>query len=178
MKGDHVTLSIDDVKAMIKQAVEAGRQNGSQSAKQIRTPYQKTEARLYAYPSLKIKIDLDVEEVGNLKASGQMKERSKDLTRFSRGGSRVSLEEKLEAVIDSMESSIEADKHEVTVIDKVLTHIAGEYFYPTIPAKYFTKRGDTEMAEELNCSEKTITRQRSRLVKELSVLLYGSEGTE
>lgn len=165
-----------DIEGLIKKAVEQGMQAGRQLAKLDRTPYQRTEARLYALPVLVKKVYSDQEELVRLKDDGgELPARSKDLARFSKYGSRVSSEDKLAAVITNLEATISADEHEINLIRAALDSIQDEYYYPSIAAKYFDKISDEEIAQRMHCDDRTIRRQRSRLVKEISVFLYGTE---
>jgi ribosome modulation factor len=173
-------ISLDDAKALLKDAYEKGKQAGIQSTKQEKTPYQKTEARLYALPALVKKVYCDMEELARLEGDGEMEyagmlpERSKDLARFSRYGSRVPNEDKLAAVIMNLKATIATDEHEIAEVRAALENIKDEYYFPTISAKYFDKKSDADMAKDMYCDERTIRRQRSRLIKDLSVFLYGS----
>lgn len=171
-----------DIEALIKKAVQDGIQAGRQMAKIEKTPYQRTEARLYALPVLVKKVYSDQEELarlrndgGDLDYGGILPERSKDLVRFSRYSSRVSSHDKLAAVITNLEATIATDEHEIKTVRTALEKLEDEYYYPTIAAKYFDKISDEDLAKKMHCEDRTIRRQRSRLVKELSVLLYGAE---
>lgn len=165
-----------DLKALIDAAVAAGREAGRRDARQERTAYQKTEARLYAIPGLMKKAELDQEELERLSlGNAPLPARSSDLARFTKYGSRLSYEDKLDAVIVNLKAQIAADQHEIETIKKALQTIEGEYYYQTVPARYFDKRKDEDVAAELHCDERTIRRQRSRLVQEISVILFGVE---
>ena len=170
MPKNMVTVDID---ALIKKAVGEAYKAGQKSARTDRTPYQMTEARLYAVPALIRKVSLDQEELDRLKEGEDAPSRSHDIVRFTSSGSRVSSEEKVLALMRQLEKTIAADEHEIATVKAALKTLEGEYYYETIPAKYFDKISDDVMAKRLHCEDRTIRRQRSRLVKELSVLFYG-----
>lgn len=173
-----VSVVPDDIMEFIKQAVNEGIAAGRMEAKQERTSYQRTEARLYALPTLIRKVEMDKEELARLKDGGSLPEYSKELIRFNRGGCRVSPEEKLDAVIASLSAGIAADEHEIRVMNNALEQVSGDYYYPVIYGRYFDRVIEQELAEKLCCDERTVRRNRSRLVKALSVLLYGSEAID
>ena len=108
-----------DVKAIIREAVEAGRLAGMSTA---RDTYKATERRLYAYRALKQKIIDDTERLEQLKMRGTP-EHDKSIVRYSRSGYRMSPEEMLEAVIRDTEAAISSDQYEIDTLDKALKHI-------------------------------------------------------
>ena len=165
-----VTVDID---ALIKKAVGEGYKAGEKSARLDRNFYQMTEARLYAVPALIRGVCLDQEELDRLKNGEDVPSRSHDIVRFASGGSRISSEDKALAVMRELEIKIAKNEHEIAAVRAALKTLEGEYYYETIPAKYFDKISDDVMAKRLHCEDRTIRRQRSRLVKELSVLFYG-----
>lgn len=178
MENRKVSVVPDEIMAAIKQAVNEGLAAGRKEAKLERTPYQRTEARLFALPALIRKVELDNEELTRIKDGGRIPEISKDLVRFRRDGCRVSPEEKLEAAIANLEATIAMDEHEIKVVNTALEQVAGDYYYPVICGRYIERVTEKELAEKLFCDERTIRRNRSRLVKELSVFLYGKEAID
>lgn len=171
----------ENIQAIIKAAVNEGIAAGRQAARQERTPYQKTEKRLYALPALIKKVSIDEEELRRLESidevpyEGEIPGHSRDLVRLSSGGSRLSAQEKLEAIIRNLKKEIATDRYEIDTMRQALQQLEEEYYYSIIPAKYFEKRSDDDIAKELCCDDRTVRRQKSRLITELSVLLYGTQ---
>lgn len=165
----------DEMRALIKEAVDAGRQAGRAESKREATPYQMTERRLYALPVLVMKITEDKEELQRLKDGGPMAERSKDIARFSKYGSRIDPEDKLDALICDMASSVAANEYEVDTMKKAIKIVEQEYYFRIIPGKYFDRLSDGELGAELSCDERTVRRQKNRLINAIAVFLYGAE---
>jgi hypothetical protein len=172
MMGKTVKGSIPaNIKDIIKEAVEAGRK-----AERIKdNPFKQTEKRLYAIPTLAQKIEDDCEYLNELNVTQRMPEHSRDLTRFSKGGTRVSPEDKLEELIKSLKVSIAEDSHEIETVRRALTLVENDPFYPAIQAKYFGAADDGEIVDTLHYDLRTIQRHRSRIISQLSVRFYGAQ---
>lgn len=164
-----------NIEAAIKRAVEAGLQAGRlQNEKSATEAYRATERRLYAYPVLLKKVEDDKEQLEEL-LSGDVREHSKSIVRFSRYGSRLSDEEKLEALIADTRATIAADEHEIEIIYKALETIANDPYYETVTGKYLDGKHDDEIAEGLPCDASTVRRNRGRLMRKLAIRLYGAQ---
>ena len=135
--------------------------------------YRNTEARLYAMPVLQIKIKDDTERIAELKKIGTP-ERSKSITRFSRTSVRIHPEEALEAIIKDTEASIANDQHEIDTLAEALEVIKSDPYFITVSDRYFKGLDNELIAEALGCDTTTVWRNRQRLVKSLSVRLYGT----
>lgn len=162
-----------DVKAIIREAVEAGRLAGMSTA---RDAYKATERRLYAYRALKQKIIDDTERLEQLKMRGTP-EHDKSIVRYSRSGYRMSPEEMLEAVIRDTEAAISSDQYEIDTLDKALKHIEDDPWYGAITGKYIYGYDDEDLARDFDCGLTQLWKQRGRLVRALAVLLYGSQAS-
>ena len=81
------------------------------------------------------KIENNKEELEDLKKHG-LKENSRGISRFSKGGMRVDKEEILESLINDLEATIQADMHEIQQIQKALSVIANDRYYSTVHGWY------------------------------------------
>ena len=163
-----------NIEVAIKKAVEAGLQAGRlQTEKCATEAYRATERRLYAYPVLLKKVEDDRERLAEL-LNGSVRERSKSIVRFSRYGSRLSDDEKLEALIVDVQATIAADEHEIETMYKALETIAHDPYYETVTGKYLDGKHDDEIAEGLPCDASTVRRNRGRLMRKLAIRLYGA----
>lgn len=160
-----------DIEAVIREAVQAGRLQGMDMARDC---YKATERRLYALPILRKKIIDDENQLADLLEHG-MPERSKSIVRFSRSGCRLTPEEMLEAVICDLEATIASDEHEIETLERALEHIKDDPFYFAVEGKYFLDYDDDDVALELKCGTTQLWKQRGRLVRAVSVLLYGAQ---
>ncbi|MDY6148938.1 MAG: hypothetical protein SPI35_07990 [Porphyromonas sp.] len=143
--------------------------------------YKATEARLYAYPTLLSNITQYQLDIQDLKKE-RITEKSKDITCWGGVSSRLTPEEKQQARIMSVEIKLERDKAEVSRIDRVLHRL--ETSSEGIPAADFIRcvymRGmdlDT-IARQEDVSLSTVQRRRTRLVRQLALMLYGAEALQ
>ena len=139
--------------------------------------YKATEARLYAYPVLLDNIKQYELDIRDLKAE-RITEKSKDITCWGGASSRLSPEEKQQARIMAVEVKMERDKAEVAKIDRILDRLEaseGEPALNLIRQVYILGRAldDIALFEEVSLS--TIQRRRTRLVRQLALMLYGAE---
>ncbi|OPZ65908.1 MAG: hypothetical protein BWY85_00267 [Firmicutes bacterium ADurb.Bin506] len=160
-----------DFDAIIQKAVNAGRIQGSSTAKDA---YKATERRLYALPVLRQKILDDREKLDEIRTHGT-RERSKSIVRFSRSGYRISPEEMLEAIIRDLEATIAADEYEIECMERAIARFENDTYFETVSGRYFNEYEDADIAESLGCSGVTVWKQRNRIVQKIAVILYGSQ---
>jgi len=164
-----------DVPAIISAAVNAGLQAGRlQGARVAGDLHKATEKRLFAYPVLLQKIEDDTEKMERLTTDGTP-ERSKSIVRFNRTGSRLSPDEILEGLIMDLAATIAADQHETEIIEDALQTIQADPYYDTVAQKFIEGMNDEEIAATIPCDPSTVRRNRGRLVRKLTVRLYGAE---
>ena len=163
-----------DPQILIEAAVDAAiKADRSQSNSPVNNTFKLTERRLYAIPVLEKKIKDDKDLLLELQTVGS-KERSSSLVRFHRTGYRVSPDEMLEASISDLESSIEADEHEVSVVRRSMETFSSDPYYETVVWRYIDRYDDDVIADTLQCSTTQVWKQRSRIVRDIAVLLYGA----
>ena len=119
------------------------------------------------------KIKDDEEKIEELRTYGTPA-RSKSITRFSKSSTRMDPEEALEAIIKDKQACIESDQHEVDVLEEALEIIKPDPYYESVSGRYFEGLDNEAIAESLGCDATTVWRNRQRLIKSLSVRLYGT----
>ena len=175
MKRGSMMVNYDvDTEALIIRAVEMGIQAGrKQACDNSKSAFRLTERRLYALPVLEKKILADRDKLTDLKQGG-LHERSKSIIRLHRPGYRISPEDMLNAVVKDLEASIAADEHEIETVRWAMEMFSDDPYYYTVTGKYFYRYDDDDIAEDLNCGTTHVWKQRTRIVKDISVMLYGS----
>lgn len=164
-----------DVAAVIKEAVNAGLQAGRlQAAKLAGDAYKATEKRLYAYPVILKKIADDKEKLEEVMTHGAP-ERSKSIVRFSRTGVRLSPGEILDAIVQDMTATIAADQYEADTIAGAMKTIENDPYYTVVVGKFIKGQTDDEIADIIPCDPSTVRRNRGRLIRKLTVWLYGAQ---
>ena len=141
-----------------------------QQPQNAKAAFKNTEARLYALPVLKVKIKDDEEKIEELRTYGTPA-RSKSITRFSKSSTRM---DPVEAIIKDKQACIESDQHEVDVLEEALEIIKPDPYYESVSGRYFEGLDNEAIAESLGCDATTVWRNRQRLIKSLSVRLYGT----
>lgn len=141
-------------------------------------PYKKTEMLLYNYHKFKEVISEKKEEIEEVKETG-IKKGSKSIVRFNGTTgvtSSLEIEEELvEDKIDKIKESIMYTDKCIKSIDKALKKIKSDKYYSIIEKKYFENKTLEDIAYELECDVSTVSRNKNRLVNELSIILFSDE---
>jgi len=163
-----------DTKALITEAVNAGLQAGrAQASSTAKDAFKATERRLYAIPILTRKVKEDIEKLEEIRTNGPQS-RSKSIVRFQKTGYRVDPEEMLDAIIQDLEATIAIDKHEIETVRSAMEAFKDDPYYPTVTGRYIDRYDDEDIAADLGCSANQVWKQRTRIVKDISVMLYGA----
>lgn len=139
--------------------------------------YKATEARLWAYPTLKDNMVEYEKDIRDLERE-HITEKSKDITCWGGTGSRLSPEEKQQARIMAVQVKLERDRAELQKINRALDRLEasdGEPAVDLIRQVYFFRRSLEDVAVLEGVSLSTIQRRRTRLVRQLALILYGAE---
>jgi len=164
-----------DIRAVIKEAVNAGLQAGHVAANRTTgDAYKATERRLYAYPVLLQKIADAKERLQELAENGPPAH-SKSIVRFSRSGVRLTPDEILEALVQDMTAAIAADEYEADTIAGALRTIEGDVYYSTVAGRFLGGQTDDEIAASIPCEAPTVRRNRGRLIRKMAIWLYGAQ---
>ena len=135
---------------------------------------QKTRDRLFAYPQqldnikryrLDIK-DIQRESFGRSKSIVIMQPKS---------GEDFTLEDKRAARIKILEQQIDRDEEEIEEIERALSIIRDEYYYPVIEMYFFKRMKRSDIASYMNCDGSTVSRQINKLIERMNVALYGAD---
>lgn len=139
--------------------------------------YKATEARLYAYPVLLENIKRYKLDIRDLKKEKNT-EKSKDITCWGGASSRLTPEEKQQARIMAVEVKLARDQAEVDKIDRILNRLEASedaVAVDLIRQAYFFCVPLDDIALREGVSLSTIQRRRTRLVRQLALMLYGAE---
>lgn len=140
--------------------------------------YKATEARLYAYPVLLENIKRYKLDIRDLKKEKNT-EKSKDITCWGgASGIRLTPEEKQQARIMAVEVKLARDQAEVAKINRILDRLEiseGTDAVDIIRQAYFFCVPLDDIALHEGVSLSTIQRRRTRLVRQLALMLYGAE---
>jgi len=167
-----IRKSVDEA---VKKSVDAIIRANKEFEAGQRNYFKETERLLYNYPALKLKLAQDEEDLEN----GLMmpKERSKDIV-CQTGSSSYGPHDPLsqaERYIAERKASMERTRREIQRIDRALETIQDDEYYDIIPLKYWDQIPPAEIAERLNCDERTYRRHKNRLINKLKVVLFGAD---
>lgn len=151
---------------------------GECATKPEKTAYQKTEQLLYNYNNFKRIIKERELEIENLRKYGVPK-RSTSIVEYSSHGNTVGgivlPEESVESAIRNVQASVQATVQALALIDKCMETLKPDPYYQILEMRYFESRTQEDIAEYFGCSQVTISKNKSRLVRELSLRLFPNQ---
>ena len=145
------------------------------SRKEEKTAYQKTEQLLYNYNGFKRIVADKMREIEEIRAYG-VPQKSTSIVEYSPGSGIVQgtvlPEESVENAVQSVEASVQVTVQALALIDKGMASLKTDPYYKILEYRYFDGRTQEDIAVEFNCSQVTISNNKSRLVRELSMRLF------
>jgi DNA-directed RNA polymerase specialized sigma subunit len=84
----------------------------------------------------------------------------------------ATVEESVEAAVRSVEESVRGTVEAIALIDKCMDAISTDPYYDILPMRYFEGRTQEDIAEWYGVSQVSISKNKGRLVKELSLRLF------
>ena len=157
------------VEALQKQNVSANANSNTKSA------YQKTEQLLYNYMGFQRIIKEKELEIETLRVYGVPK-KSTSIVEYSPGSGTVKgtvlEEDAVDAAVRNVQASVEGTVQVIAMIDKGMESLKTDPYYQVLEMRYFEGRTQEDIAEEFSCTQKTISINKTRLVKELSMRLF------
>jgi RNA polymerase sigma factor (sigma-70 family) len=180
MQIDKQTM-VEFAEIVAKAVVQAISQNGNSKVvqpKQEKSAYQKTEQLLYNYPGFKRIIkerELEIEEIRKY----GVPQKCGGVTEFvQKGGLPHGLvleEESVEAAVQRIERSVQGTVDAIALIDKCMSALKNDPYYKVLEMRYFDGRTQEDIAFEFGCSQVTISNNKNRLVRELSMRLFPNQ---
>ena len=167
------------VATAVVEALEAKGVIGTQpTAKPTKSAYQKTEQLLYNYNGFKRIIRDKKQEIADIRRYGvpQRCGSSGERVQTSRVQTGLmTVEESVEAAVRTVEASVEGTVQAVALIDKCMASLANDPYYKVLEMRYFEGNTLEYIGVYFNCDHTTISRNKNRLVKELSMRLFPDE---
>lgn len=152
--------------------------NTSASGKVEKTAYQKTEQLLYNYNGFQRIVKERMEEIEELKKYGVPKSTSFGGTITGKGGiphGIVLEEESVEAAVANVQRSIHDTVQALALIDKCMKSLENDPYYDILTMRYFEGRTQDDIAAYYGVSQVSISKNKNRLVKELSIRLFPNQ---
>lgn len=151
------------------------KQDASASASRERSAYAQTEALLFNYNNFKKIIAEKEQEIADIYRYGVSGGGSAivQYSKESKGYNGIVLtDEQIEAAVTKVRKSIEQTVEAVEQIDKCLLMLSKDPYYRILEMRYFEGRTQEDIAVEFGCTQSTISDNKNRLVRELSIKLF------
>ena len=150
-----------------------GGKSQTANAKMEKTAYQRTEQLLYNYNGFKKILDDRKKEVEEIRKYGVPgRSAGFEYSPHSNIPHGIVLEEeRVEAAVRTVQESVQGIVDAINLIDKCMASLRNDPYYVVLPMRYFEGRTLEDIGVELGKDTATISRNKARLVKELSMRL-------
>lgn len=163
------------VEALGKKNVVVG---GSANHKVEKTAYQKTETLLYNYNGFNKIVQERMDEIEEIKKYGVPKSTSLGGAISGKGGLAKGIvleEESVEAAVHRISSSVQGTVDAIALINKCMESLKNDPYYDILPMTYFDGRTQDDIATHFGVSQVSISKNKKRLVQELSIRLFPNQ---
>jgi DNA-directed RNA polymerase specialized sigma subunit len=155
---------------------------GNEPKKTEKTAYQKTEQLLENYNAFKKIIAERMAEIENIRKYG-VPQTSRSIVEYTPGtGGTVSgivlPEDSVESAVRTVQASVQGTVQAVTLIEKSMAALRTDPYYKVLEMLYFEGRTQEDIAFEFNCAQNTISYNKNRLVKELTMRIFPNQVIE
>ena len=171
-----MALSEKDLQQIVKTVEQVGRKVMSAGRKETRKPYQDTERRLRAYTILKGNIERYQRDIEDIRREDMGKSADIIMYRANSGMKpERDLEELRQEKIFALTEKLHRDAADVKEMDIALEYVESDPYFQVIPMTYFEHKPQEDIAEAVHCDKSTIWRHRKRLIRQMSIVLYGAD---
>ena len=101
-----------------------------------------------------------------------MPERSKSITAIHEGGLILDKQDMLDNKINNLLQANILNNSYINKINNILNNFKNDKYFEIIELKYYKNKTREEIANYFSCDEKTITRNKNRLINEIKTLLF------
>jgi DNA-directed RNA polymerase specialized sigma subunit len=146
--------------------------------KSEKTAFQKTEQLLFNYLGFKRIVAERQQEIADIRRYGVPQQCGTvgERVHSSRSVQGIVLpEESVEAAVRSVEASVQTTVQAIAMIDKGMATLKHDPYYEVLEMRYFEGRTLEDIGIYFGCDHTTISRNKNRLVKELSMRLFPDE---
>lgn len=143
-----------------------------------KSAYAKTEALLYNYNGFKKIVRERMMEIEELRVHGVPQKCGAVGERVQNGGLPQGIvlpEESVDAAVRSVQESVQGTVQAIAMIDKCMVTLKSDPYYRILEMRYFEGRTQEDIALEFDCSQVTISNNKSRLVRELAMRMFPNQ---
>lgn len=152
--------------------------NASANGKVEKTAYQKTEQLLYNYNGFKRIVKERMDEIEEIKKYGVPKATSFGGNIVGKGGTPHGIvleEESVDIAVANVLKSVQGTVDALALIDKCMKSLEHDPYYDILRMRYFDGRTQEDIAAYYGVSQVSISKNKNRLVKELSIRLFPNQ---
>lgn len=149
--------------------------NTNAKPKTEKTAYQKTEQLLYNFRGFQKIVQERLDEIEEIKKYGVPQSCGAVGERVQGGtlpGGIVLPEESVEQAIHRIEKSMSTVISTINLIESCLRELENDPYYKIIPLRYFDGCTVEDIGLQLNCDAGTVSRNKSRLIKDLALRMF------
>lgn len=169
---------LEDIIASVVKATIAELGIGKIEPKPEKSAYQKTELLLYNYNNFQRVIKEKREQINEIKKYGVSK-RCDAVHSYNSGNGYVSGlvtdEEAIGNAVYVLEQSIADVQTALDRIDLAMKCITNDPWYKILEYRYFDGMNQEDIAKTMGCVQSTVSQNRSRLIRELSMRLFPND---
>lgn len=136
------------------------------------TPFQRTEKLLYELKYLKGALEVKRERLSGLHNAPVLLSKKETGVNVQATKKYLSEVEKIENMIENCENEIKRLEHVISMTENALKNIQDDKYYKIIELKYFEEMTLEYVAEKFGVDERTIRRQKNRLINRLRALIF------
>ena len=156
-----------------------GAEKANCKPKNEKTAYAKTETLLYNYNGFKRIVAERMQEIEDLRRYGVPQKSSMsggERVQSSRSVQGIVLqEESVEQAVRNVQESVQGTVQAIALIDKCMNSLRNDPYYRILEMRYVEGRTQEDIALEYNVSQVTISNNKNRLVRELSMRLFPNQ---
>lgn len=145
----------------------------------MKSAYAKTEALLFNYKSFQKVVEEREQDIEDIRKHGVPESsvlNGLERVQTSRTVHGIVLpQDAVEHAVQTVQSTVQQTSRVIKLIDKALEDLEDDPYYDVIPMRYFEGRTLEDIGVYFGVDHSTISRNKSRLVKELAVRLFPDE---
>lgn len=161
-----------DIDRIADKILEKMRNDKEIKAEKQLTPFQKTEKLLYELKFLKGAIEVKRERLSGLHNAPVLLSKKETGVNVQSTKKYLAEVEKIENMIENCENEIKRLEHVISMTERALKNIEDDRYYKIIELKYFEEMTLEYVAEKFGVDERTIRRQKNRLINRLRALIF------
>lgn len=171
---------VEIIATTVKETItQLGLVNANPKPVKEKSAYAKTESLLYNYRGFKRIVDERMAEIEDIKKYG-VPQKGGAVVEYGGncGGTPRGIvlpEESVEAAVCRIQHSVEDTVRVISMIDRCMSQIKSDPYYDVLEMLYFEGRTQEDIAMTFGCSQVAISKNKSRLVRELAMRLFPNQ---